>query len=295
MTMNKDRRPRASIVRGESLDRKNRKIEWARLENDSPKGIVFAPPLIGGSCVQQLNLLRWLGRFRFDVLSFNYSGHGNSTDKFSLRTSLENTLDMASTFLPESREHGPPLAGFAGCYSAIPLLFAAQKLGEPFGRIVLINPLTRLGPFSVLKSFFAYYRTLWGNPDSKKNLGEALHRYVDFLFPEVEKDRETFGVLKRHRTSLREVLIDFFLFSPLKGVTLSATPVLCLYAKRDRVIDVYEKRSDHYENAVRKICPLTRFVPMDDDHFLRSDQNRRKARKAISEFLSVPEKSMLRA
>ncbi len=291
MTMNKDRRPRTSIVRGESLDRKNRKIEWARLEHDSPNGIVFAPPLIGGSFAQQLNLLRWLGRFRFDVLSFNYSGHGKSTDKFSLRTSLENTLDMASAFLPESREHGPPLAGFAGCYSAIPLLFAACKLGEPFERIVLINPLIRLGPFSVLKSFFAYYLTLWANPDSKRNLAEALHRYVDFLFPEVEKDRETFGALKRHRTSLGEVLFDFFLFSPLRGVTLSDTRVLCLYARQDRILDVYAKRSDHYESAVRKVCPLARFMPVDDDHFLRSEQSRRKARKAISEFLSAPEKT----
>ena len=138
------------------------------LENEAPRGIVFAPPLIGGSYAQQLSLLRWLGRLRYDILSFNYSGHGESTDKFSLRTSLDNTLCMASAFFPETRKRSPSLAGFAGCYSAIPLLYAAQQLGEPFERIVLVNPLTRLGPFAVLKSFFTYYKDLLSDRKSTR-------------------------------------------------------------------------------------------------------------------------------
>ena len=289
MTMLNTRGQKATIVRGESRDRKKRKIEWARLEHPVPKGIVFAPPLIGGSYAQQLNLLRWLGRLRFDILSFNYSGHGKSTDKFSLRTSLENTLYMASAFHPENRDNTPDPAGFACCYSAIPLLYAAQRLEEPFNRIVLINPLIRLGPFAILKSFFVYYRDLFSNPAAKKNLREALVRYVDFLFPHVEKDKESFGALKRHRTSIREVLFDLFLFSPLKEARLPGTRVLCIYSKKDRVLDIYAKRREHYESELRKVCPLIRFMPMDDDHFFQFEATRRKARSAIGKFLAAPE------
>ena len=73
------------IERGHRFDLKNRKIEWAMLKSAESNGLIFAPPLIGGSFAQQLNILRWLARMNFDIISFNYSGHGESSDKFSLK------------------------------------------------------------------------------------------------------------------------------------------------------------------------------------------------------------------
>ena len=282
--------PKYRIVRGQRRDAKNARIEWARLKTASPGGLVFAPPLIGGSCAQQLRLLRWTGRLGFDVLSFNYSGHGRSSGKFSLGDSLQNTLAMASGIDRRTEEGKARLVGFAGCYAAMPLLFAAQRLAEPFERIVLINPLADLKPFAVLRSFLSYYKSFVANGAAKRNVAHVLKQYADFLFPHIEKDNETFGVLKRRRTCLRKVLFDFFLFDPLKGVVLADTPVLCLYASEDRVLRAHSNRREHrkhYEAEIRRVCPRARFHPMESDHFFSAPRVRRIARDAMSSFLSA--------
>jgi hypothetical protein len=275
------------IERGFRFDPKDRKIEWARLNADISRGVVFVPPLIGGSFAQQLNLFRWLARLNLDIFSFNYSGHGKSTDKFSLKTSIENTLIMAEEARKTSRDMEVPLFGVAGCYSAMPLLFAAQSLGEPFSRIVLINPLTDLKPFAVIKSFISYYRKLSLRKTLKKNIIEAIRKYTEFLFPDIAKDKHSFGVLKRERTHLRDVIFEFFLFAPLKRTLLQQTPVLCLYAKKDPVLNIYSKHRFHYENEILKICPLTRFEVIDGDHFFQPTSARRSAQKTISSFLTA--------
>ena len=275
------------IERGYRFDQKNRKIEWARLRSDKSRGLVFVPPLIGGSFAQQLHFFRWLGHLNLDIFSFNYSGHGKSTDKFSLKTSMENTLIMASEAVKKGKNQGLPVYGAGGCYSAMPLLFAAHSLAEPFSRIVLINPLTDLKPFAVIKSFIAYYRKLSLKKTIKKNISEAVRKYTEFLFPEINKNSHSFGVLQRQRTHLREVIFEFFLFTPLKRTTLSQTPVLCLYAKQDRVLNIYGQQPLHYEGNIRKICPLTHFKVIDGDHFFQPISARRIAQKTITSFLSI--------
>jgi hypothetical protein len=277
---------RARIARGYQFDLKNRKIEWAMLQSNSARGLVLVPPLIGGSFAQQLNIFRWLARMNLDIISFNYSGHGKSTDKFSLKTSMENTLIMASEAGEICRNKKLPLFGIAGCYSAIPLLFAAHMLAEPFCRIVLINPLTDLKPFAVIKSFIAYYTKLDLKQTMKKNLTEAIRKYTEFLFPDIIKDKESFGVLKRERTHLWDVLFEFFLFSPLKETILFKTPVLCVYAKKDRVLNIYSDQNKQYEGNIRKVCPLSSFKVIDGDHFFQPTSARRDARKTISMFLA---------
>jgi hypothetical protein len=273
------------ITRGHRFDLKNRKIEWAMLQSNDIRGLVLVPPLIGGSFAQQLNVFRWLARMNLNIISFNYSGHGKSTDKFSLKTSIENTLIMTSEAEKICRKNRLPLYGIAGCYSAIPLLFAAHMLSEPFSRIVLINPLTDLKPFAVIKSFFAYYRKLDLGQTMKKNITEAIKKYTEFLFPDIAKNKESFGVLKRERTHIWDVLFEFFLFSPLKGTILVKTPVLCVYAKKDRVLNIYSKQNKQYEGSIRKVCPLSRFKVIDGDHFFQPSSARRDARKTISSFL----------
>lgn len=275
------------ITRGHWFDQKNRRIEWARLKSDATRGLILAPPLIGGSFAQQLNLFRWLAGMNLDLISFNYSGHGKSTDKFSLKTSMENTLIMVSEAGKICRNKGVPLFGIAGCYSAIPLIYAAHKLSEPFSRIVLINPLTDLKPFVVIKSFFAYYQKLDLKHTMKKKITESIQKYTEFLFPDIIKDKDSFGVLKRERTHLWDVFLEFFLFTPLKGTILPKTPVLCLYAKKDRVINIYSDQNKQYEGNIRKVCPLSSFKVIDGDHFFQPLSARQDAKKTISIFLST--------
>ena len=266
---------------------KNRRIEWAMLETAGSRGLILAPPLIGGSFAQQLNIFRWLARMNLDIISFNYSGHGKSSDKFSLKTSMENTLIMASEAGKICRDKKIPLFGIAGCYSAIPLLFAAHKLAEPFLRIVLINPLTDLKPYAVVRSFIAYYRKLNLKQTLKKNITEAVKRYTEFLFPDIVKDKESFGVLRRERTHLWDVLFEFLLFRPLKDANLAKTPVLCLYARQDRVLNIYAEQNQQYEGNIRKVCPLSSFKVIDGDHFFQPSSARLDAQKTISLFLAV--------
>jgi hypothetical protein len=275
------------IARGHWFDPKNRKIEWAMLKSREPRGLILAPPLIGGSFAQQLNLFRWLAGMNLDIISFNYSGHGKSTDKFSLKTSMENTLIMASEAEKICRNKGLPLFGIAGCYSAIPLLFAAHMLSEPFSRIVLINPLTDLKPFAVIKSFIAYYQKLNLKQTLKNNITEAIKKYMEFLFPDIAKDKESFGVLKRERTHMWDVLFEFFLFTPLKETILVKTPVLCLYAGKDRVLSIFSEQKNQYEGNIRKVCPLSSFKVIDGDHFFQPISARLDAQKTISIFLAT--------
>lgn len=275
------------ITRGHWFDQKNRRIEWARLKSDVTRGLILAPPLIGGSFAQQLNLFRWLAGMNLDLISFNYSGHGKSTDKFSLKTSMENTLIMVSEAEKISRNKKVPLFGIAGCYSAIPLIYAAHKLSEPFSRIVLINPLTDLKPFVVIKSFLAYYQKLDLKQTMKKKITESIQKYTEFLFPDIAKDKDSFGVLTRERTHLWDVLFEFFLFTPLKGTILPKTPVLCLYAKKDRVINIYSDQNKQYEGNIRKVCPLSSFKVIDGDHFFQPTSARQDAKKTISIYFST--------
>jgi len=275
------------IARGNRFDLKNRKIEWAMLKSVDTRGLILVPPLIGGSFAQQLNLFRWLAGMNLDIISFNYSGHGKSTDKFSLKTSMDNTLIMTSEAEKMCRQKGMPLYGVAGCYSAIPLLFAAQMLSEPFSRIVLTNPLTDLKPFAVIKSFIAYYQKLNLRQTMKTNITEAIKKYTEFLFPDIAKDKESFGVLKRERTHLWDVFFEFFWFAPLKDTILVKTPVLCLYAGKDRILNIYSEQNKQYEDNIRKVCPLSSFKVIDGDHFFQPTSARRDAQKAISIFLAT--------
>jgi hypothetical protein len=72
----------------------------------------------------------------------------------------------------------------------------------------------------------------------KTNITEAIKKYTEFLFPDIAKDKESFGVLKRERTHLWDVFFEIFWFAPLKDTILVKTPVLCLYAGKDRILNI---------------------------------------------------------
>ncbi len=276
------------IKRGDHYNRKFGTIEWARIKTETPEALVFIPPLIGGNYTQQMRFFRWLARKKLDVFSFNYSGHGKSSDKFSFRASIDNTIFILDHARRICKRKRIPLIGIGSCYSSIPLLFASHKLSEPFSRLVLINPLTHLNPWAVLKSFTSYYHRFAGLQVNGNGLGKALNQYADFLFPEVAKGNDMFGILHRKRTRLCQVVIDFFLFAPLKGIILPKTEVLCLYGKNDRVLNVFYSLSclgKDYEKSIQKICPLARFSAVDGDHFLSPAPVRSRAREFILSFL----------
>lgn len=261
-------------------------LEWVRVINPFPKGIIFVPPLIGGNLSQQVSSFRWLIRRQYDLISFNYSGHGHSSDKFSLGATVRDTLHMLRHTSRLSQEESLPLYGIASCYSAIPLLYAAHCLSEPFKRLVLINAITELGTQPVIKSFLTYYRMLYPNQNNLQMLLAAFEQYVDFLFPGIIKGKDNFGVLKRKRTRLLKVISEFFILNPLEGIYLKHTPVLCLYACKDRILKIYNMGVKvNYENDIRRRCPQALFHYLDDDHFFSLPNTRDEAMRSIISFL----------
>ena len=276
---------RIAFERGSYSMGQGNALEWARVRNPSPQGLIFLPPLIGGNLSQQISMFRWLTRNRYDLISFNYSGHGDSSDNFSLRSTLRDTLYMLRYAYSLSKEGRLPLFGIASSYSAMPLLYAACCLKEPLGGVVLINAVLRLSPGAVAMSFWVHYRKIVPARIGIKKTLEGIVHYADFLFPGIRKGKEYFGILELRKVRLLRTLADFFTLDPLKRVCLQKTPVLCLYARQDRILDIYDGGIRiNYKKEVQRICPQIFFSPLDGNHFLSLQVTRDKAAKYITSF-----------
>ena len=263
-------------------------LEWARVRTDAPRGIIFAPPLIGGNLSLQIMTYRRLIHKGYDLVSFSYSGHGYSTDKFSLGATFRDTLFMLDYTKMLSDRERIPLFGIASCYSAIPCLHASQKLSEPFSRLALINAVPRLCSGSVLISFLNYYKKIFTNrSDSLKGANKVMHA-LDFLFPGVLKSKDYFGVLERKRTRLAKTISEFFTINPLKGVRLRKTPVLCLYASKDKILEIYNAAfKEDYEKSIRALCRNVLFHTLEGGHYLSPRKVREEAVRHI-DFFFIP-------
>jgi pimeloyl-ACP methyl ester carboxylesterase len=262
------------------------RLEWGRVHVPKPRGILFVPPLIGGDYVQQIRHFRRLIRRGYDLVSFNFAGHGGSTDKFSLEGTIRDTRIILDCTRRIGRREGLPIFGIGACYPAIPLLFLAGSPEGRFQKVILINAILGLSPRAVVRSFLDYYGHLRRTQRRAPRLMEALRRYVDFIFPGVAKSRRGFGALERHRTRLFKTLYDAFVLNPLKSIRLSRTPVLCLYSTDDPVLNLFDGMfGSDYEAEVRRVCPLARFRKMSTDHFLSHPRARTEVLEDLIRFL----------
>ncbi|QTA78973.1 alpha/beta hydrolase fold-containing [Desulfonema limicola] len=260
-------------------------LEWVRIKTDCPRAIAFIPPLIGGHYSQQVRYFRPLLYKNFDIISFNYSGHGSSTDKFSLEASLRDTLDILKQALYISRNENLPLYGIASCYASIPLFYACTCLKEPLIKIVLINAVCHLNPKAVIKSFISYYRDIYYSQKKIPRLMDIIYQYMDFMFPGILKNRHSFGMLQRKRARILKIIYDFLLLEPLKNIQMTRTPGLCLYSSDDRILKIFDPGSrSKYESDIKKICPEIIFYILEGDHYLSRSMVRKKAMNLIIDF-----------
>ena len=248
-------------------------------------GILFAPPLIGAGFSNEIGNLRGFLRKGYELFSFNYAGHGKSSGRFRLRTTLRDTAHALEFLLERAGEK--PVYGIASCYSAIPLIHAAHSRGEPLEKIVLVNAVSRILPRATIASFASYYRSRFAGRLCLDTMTGAARRYVADLFPGIAFDRHFFGALSRSRTDVAGILRDALFSDPLGGVILHRTPVLGLYAKQDRVLQIYDTSvGEHYERQLLETCPKTTFYPLPGDHFLSCTASRSTAQKKILDFLA---------
>jgi pimeloyl-ACP methyl ester carboxylesterase len=261
-------------------------IDWIHIRAADPRAVLFVPPLIGGHHAQQVRHFRRLIRRGYDLVSFNYAGHGDSAGKFSLEAALTDTRAALQRAAAVSQREGLPLYGIGVCYPAIPLLACAARFPGVFHKIVLVNAIMGLRPRAIIRSFFDYYSELRRTESRVPRIAEAFHRYADFIFPGVTKSRHRFGVLHRQRTRLLKTLWDALFLDPLADVHLPRTPVLCLYSTHDRILQITENvLGDRYQQDVRRICPLAIFRPLAADHFLSHPDARSAAFGDVLAFL----------
>lgn len=261
-------------------------VEWMRACSRSPRGIVLVPPLIGGHALQQLRLLRPLVRHQFDLISFNYAGHGNSQGAFSLRASTDNSLRILDLALRISFKEKLPLYGLAACYAARPLVLAACQRGEPMAKMVLINAVPHWRLARILADFLRYWQQSDHWQPSLNGIQQALRAYQHDLLPGVIHRNQAFGILSRQRIQwlrlIREVLVQEV---PL-DLPLLRTPVLCIYGLRDRLLQQLGF-SDWpvYQGYIRSICPQAQFCSLNSDHFLAGPGIRRQLVQVVVRFL----------
>jgi hypothetical protein len=275
------------LVRALLADGADHRLEWMQVTKPSPRGTIFAPPLVGGDGLLTIRYLRPLKSERYQLVSFNYSGHGLSSRPFSIRQSLQDTQNLLAFLRRQPRRFPSPLHGVGICYAATPLLHTLYHTGEPLPRIALINAIPQLFSRHLLHSFLDFRRTLEGQRWTSGHLGAQLHRYMEFLLPGITITHRQFGLLALRRIRMLQTLVDWLASRHLRRVRLAHTAVLCLYSSEDRLFRAfrYFDSPRHYEKAMRQICPTAEFVRLEGDHFLSAAHNRQKALQAMVRFL----------
>jgi pimeloyl-ACP methyl ester carboxylesterase len=249
--------------------------------------LVIAPPLIGGHALQQLRLLRPLVRRHYDLLSFSYSGHGESKGTFSIQASMDNSEIALNLALAQSRQEKLPLFGIASCFSAIPLLQAVHQQGEPTAKMVLINALPNLHWEKMVYPFYRYWRKSTQAHLTLSGLKTALQTYRDELLPNISHVPLGFGILSRHRIQWSQMFRDLIAFRNSEIKPLKSTPVLCAYGRQDRLLkQIGFPDWEGYEAMIERICPGTRFLRIEGDHFLTGMDIRQRLIEAVNGFFS---------
>ncbi len=260
-------------------------VQWVHIQREGTdsKGVIFAPPLVGGAFSHEIKNMRKLIRSGYDLFSFNYAGHGKSSGKFRLKSTLDNTAEALEFLI--RRSNAKPLYAVASCYSAIPLIHAAHRKNEPLKKIALINAICHINPKAVINAFLSYHRNALDGRLSVTQMNENFRLYMAFLFPGINISRHFFGALLRRRTDVIKTLWDVLTMNPLASVRIERTPVLGLYGKQDRVLRMYDGDVGvNYERQILEKCPRTTFRPLHCDHFISSRKSRELARNTILAF-----------
>ncbi len=262
-------------------------VEWMHSRSRMPRGLVVAPPLIGGHALQQLRLLRPLVRRHLDPLSFSYAGHGASQGVFSVQASIENCLSAIDLATTMCRTQKIPLYGVASCFAAMPMLHALSQRGEPLKRLVLINALPHLPWEKMVFDFYRFWRLHRQWRLTPRGLKEALKAYRRELLPHVTHSRQAFGILSRQRVHWSRIFSDLFAYRRCQVQPLHATPVLCVYGRKDLLLQqIGFSDWDGYEMLMKQICPRAEFQRIDGDHFLAGAEVRGRLIETVVTFLS---------
>jgi hypothetical protein len=147
-----------------------------------------------------------------------------------------------------------------------------------------------LSPKAVVTSFLSHYGKVFARRRSGVlGLRQAVRDYAEVLFPGIAKGKRVFGALERSRARLMTTVAEFFSLRPLEQVRLEKTPVLCLYARKDPILEIYDGGIPaKYQKDMRRLCPRVLFHAVDTDHFFSIPTARGEAVRSIASFLDGP-------
>ena len=289
------RRPAPPAVRRFLLEQRlqpdgaGHQLEWMQVRPAQSRGTLFAPPLVGGDGLLTIRYLRPFRARGYNLVSFNYSGHGRSSRPFSIRQSFRDTRSLLAVVRRRPERFTRPLHGVGICYAATPLLHTLHHTGEPLAQLVLINAIPQLFSRHLVHSFWDFRRRLQADNWASGHLGIQLRRYAEFLLPGITINRTQFGLLAMRRIRLLQTLMDWLASRQLRSVRLARTKVLCLYSRDDRLFRAfrYFENPRDYEAAIRNVCPGAQFVRLAGDHFLSTPHDKRQALGAMTTFFDA--------
>lgn len=234
------------------------------------KGVLFAPPLMGGSYLEQyktyFNVAADSG---YILVSFNYRGHKKAEGKFSVRTSITDSLQVARFLKSEFPDLC--LYGIGICYSVIPLFYVISKEPFLFNKLILVNSLSRkrlvvTWPL-ILNSFFEELLT-----PKNFRINNVLSRIASKVLPEVNQSQKHFGQLLYENLNGYKFLIEYTmmrLFFTAKGVEI---PTFCCYGVKDEKLGLTSDRHWlSYEKEMSRYCKKITFLRLQDDHYFTKD------------------------
>lgn len=191
-------------------------------------------------------------------------------------------LDLA---IEQSRRQRIPLFSIASCYAAIPMLHALRRRGEPLVKMVLINALPHFRWENILLDFLRFWRKRPQWRPTLRDLKSAMRHYQKDLLPNLVHHPRSFGILSRDRVQWRQMIKDLFAFRNPGAEPLQSTPVLCVYGRRDRLLQqIGFDDWSWYEDQIKTLCPQTRFWRLNSDHFLTDNKVRHQVADAVTRF-----------
>ena len=233
------------------------------------RGLILAPPWIGGSGLQQYLYFKVANRAGYELALFDYRGHARSSGRFSFRRSFREADEVVRHLREETG--GERIIGMAGCYGALPLLRAAQRRPEAFEALCLYSPVPDLkhvsGPLDVLSRYYTCDGRF--TPRNPFALRAILAETMKDLFPGVSSSRDHFGILRWEKASMASLLFDYLLSDPLASVHVEGVPALVVYSTADELLRLDDAaREERYRARFERVLPGVELrVTADADHF----------------------------
>ena len=278
------RRPRIKRERVYVGGNTNLYVYYIYPRTDQVKGVLFIPPLIGGSYLEQYQQYFYhLSEWGYIIASFNYRGHKRSPGKFSLLSAMKDSFSIVHAI--KNRFPDKTLYGIGTCAGSLSLFYCLTHNHNLFDKIALVNAISNkyqvIDYLQVAKMMVS--RAFRGR-------GPYLHRVfsgiTQAMFPNIEQTEHRFGLLEFHRTRFFSLFAQFFFINPAEKLNSIDVPTLCCYGTEDTLLGLNtQSNRAQYEQEMHRYFHQLEIRAIKADHYF-TDQVY-SMNKTIDHFFSL--------